>query len=143
MFRMTEEEHQAWKDRQVAPAESALRKAIKLTRPTIPESAVLDAVLKTLLLHPKVKLAWRVNSGAGKFLYPDGSTSQFMRFGFPGCPDIHGVMHGGRALFVECKRRGEKPTDDQAAFLAKMKSAGAVAFVAYLSDDVMRELERA
>jgi hypothetical protein len=60
--------------------------------------------------------------------------------GTPGLPDIGGVLPGGRALFIEVKRPGQRRkdgkfksgviTDYQKMFIAKAKMAGAVAFVA-------------
>lgn len=43
-----------------------------------------------------------------------------VRFGFPGKPDIAGYNRiDGKALFVECKREGEKLTPEQWAFLSE------------------------
>lgn len=137
-LRWTEEVHDAWKRREAK--READRPSLKLTAPEIPEAVVLKSVLAALLRHPRVARAWRVNSGAGHLVRKDGGISQFVRFGFPGCPDLHGVLHGGTALFVECKRAGGKLTDDQDRFLNLMREVGAVAFVAYGVEDVTREL---
>jgi hypothetical protein len=134
--RWTEENHAAWKAREAASDPPPL----KLTPTEIPESVVLKSVLAALLRHPKVARAWRVNSGAGHLVYRNGGASQFIRFGFPGAPDLHGVMNDGRALFVECKRAGGHLTDDQDKFLNDMRRVGAVAFMATSVEDVMREL---
>jgi hypothetical protein len=137
-IRWSEENHAAWQAKEAA--READRPALKLTPTEIPEAQVLKSVLAALLRHPKVARAWRVNSGAGHLVYRNGGASQFIRFGFPGAPDLHGVMNDGRALFVECKRAGGRLTDDQDAFLCSMRKVGAVAFVAFGVEDVMREL---
>lgn len=46
-----------------------------------------------------------------------------------GFPDLMGVVPGsGRACFIEVKRPGNKPTDAQTAFLARVRGLGAIAF---------------
>ena len=117
------------------------RPPLKLKPSVEPESSVLANVLKALLLHPKVREAWRVNTGAHVVPESDSGPRRYIKFGFRGCPDIHGWMRDGRALYVECKRAGENPTEDQAAFLTKAKADGCVAFVARGIDDVLRELD--
>ena len=132
---MTEEQYQERLAKQ-----NPAGKAFRLTRPVEPESSVLSGVLKVLQLHRRVAFAARMNSGAGRFMYPDGSTSQFLRFGFKGMSDILGLLVDGRFLAVECKRAGEKLTDEQQAFFELVRNNNAVAIVAYGIDDVIREL---
>jgi hypothetical protein len=98
-------------------------------------------VLTALLYHPKVADAYRMNTGAGKFIYPDGTTSQFMRFGKPGSPDIHGYLKDGRALFVETKRpKTGRERQEQVDWINKARSCGCVAFFARSIDDVEAHL---
>lgn len=101
----------------------------------IPESAILAAVLKILRYHPKVAMVWRANSGAYKT-----DAGRYIRFGFPGCSDILGILMGGRLLAVECKTVSGVLTKDQSAFLEAIRKAGGHAFVARSVDDVIREL---
>ena len=42
--------------------------------------------------------------------------------------DISGILPGGRALRLELKKPGEKPTHEQLVYLAKARDHGAVAF---------------
>jgi hypothetical protein len=115
-------------------------KALRLTRPEPKESQVQSAVLRALELHPAVAKVWRVNTGAGKLLNAKG-TSRFIRFGFPGCPDIHGFMKDGRAIYCEVKRPSGEVDERQAAFIDAAKRAGCVAFIARRVDDVFQALE--
>ena len=101
-------------------ARSDLKKK-KLSIPQPNESEVLKACLSLLAMHPKVAFSYRVNSGALK------SDKRFIRFGFPGCPDIQGCLRGGRALYIEVKRKGKKPSMEQDEFLRKANAAGAAA----------------
>jgi hypothetical protein len=152
-LRWSEQNHAEWKDREAqraipvvgeCNAQDKPRPALKLTRPEIPEAAVLDAVLKALDAHPKVAWAARMNSGAGKFQYPDGSTSQFLRFGFKGMSDVLGMTtdhYGGRLLAIEVKRPTGRATADQVAFLETVRRNGGIAFIARSVDDVLRELQ--
>ena len=58
----------------------------------------------------------------------------------PGCPDILGVLPGGRALAIEVKRKGGKPTCQQEDWLKRALEQGAIAFVATSIEDVKRGL---
>ena len=60
-----------------------------------PESAALVEVLKALRAHPAVVWCERMNSGAAKV------GGRFIRFGWPGCPDVLGQLKDGRLLAVE------------------------------------------
>lgn len=80
------------------------RKPFGLKMLTAREGDVMPSIAEYLaLLKVTRKIVWfsRMNSGAGKLLYPDGRTSQFMRFGFKGCPDFIGQLPGGRFFGVE------------------------------------------
>jgi hypothetical protein len=73
-------------------------------------------------------LAWRQNQGA--LTGTRGGKRLFVRFAaMPGISDILGVLPGGRFLAVECKRPGNRPTPEQAAFLAAVEAAGGLALV--------------
>lgn len=97
-----------------------------------PEQGVLNSVLSLLRVHRKVAWAQRMNSGAYKT--PDG---RFIRFGFPGCPDIIGQMRDGRILMIECKSDDGRVTEDQRAVLAKVRQHGGCAGVARNVDDAL------
>lgn|SRR5262245_13723769 len=77
-----------------------------------PEQGVLNAVMQALRLHPKV--AWRARMNSGAYKTPDG---RFVRFGFPGCPDVIGQLRDGRILMLEIKSDGGRLTDEQRCML--------------------------
>lgn len=98
---------------------------------TTDEKSVQSAVL--MLLRVNGYLAFRQNTGAIAATY--AGRSRYVRFNEPGWPDVLAIHPGtGRAVFVECKRPGGKPTDAQRAMLATLRSAGAVAV---MIDDVV------
>lgn len=97
---------------------------------------MLSSVLAYLKRHPRVAWAHRFNSGAGK-IARNGGVSQFMRWGFPGCPDVLGQLTDGRTLAVECKRPSIKDASpEQQEFLALVERNGGVAVLARSIDDV-------
>lgn len=83
-----------------------------------------------LAMHPRVKRAYRMNTGAGRLIFADQTKSQFIRFGPKGSPDIHGWLTDGTALFVECKRPTGRIRPEQAKWIDEAREAGCVAFVA-------------
>jgi hypothetical protein len=98
------------------------------------ESAALVEVLKALRAHPAVVWCERMNSGAAKV------GNRFIRFGWPGCPDVLGQLRDGRLLGVEIKGPTGKLRPEQAVFLDRIRGAGGVAFMARDCRDVLREL---
>lgn len=129
------------KSERVVPRSSSA--PFKLTAPRPLESDVQPDVLRALLNHPKVAWAARMNAGAGRFVYPNGETSRFIRFGFPGMSDIFLQLIDGRFGACEVKRPGEDPDDDQQAFLDRVNRHGGLGFVARSAADVYRELAAA
>ena len=99
-----------------------------------PESAALVEVLKALRAHPAMAWCERMNSGAAKV------GNRFIRFGWPGCPDVLGQLRDGRLLGVEVKSPTGKLRPEQAVFLDRIRGAGGVAFMARDCRDVLREL---
>lgn len=99
-----------------------------------PEAAALAEVLKALKAHPAVAWAERMNSGAAKV------GDRFIRFGWPGCPDVLGQMKDGRLLGVEVKSQVGRLRPEQTLFLEHIRSAGGVTLVARDCQDVVRGL---
>jgi len=98
------------------------------------EAAALVEVLQALRTHPAVAWAERMNSGAARI------GARFVRFGWPGCPDVLGQLKDGRLLGVEVKGPTGRLRPAQAVFLDRIGAAGGVAFVARDCRDVLREL---
>lgn len=114
-------------------------KPFRLKRPEPKEADVLSAVLTALAYHPRVAWAQRMQSGAGKLVRKSGA-SQWLRFGFVGCPDVLGQLRDGRVLAVECKRPSGATTPAQEAFLEMVRANGGLAVVARSVDDLMGAL---
>ena len=99
-----------------------------------PEAAALVEVLKALKAHPLVSWAERMNSGAAKV------GNRFIRFDWPGCPDVLGQLKDGRFLGVEVKSATGRASPEQAAFLERIRGAGGVGFIARDLRDVVQAL---
>jgi hypothetical protein len=120
----------------------AAKRPFRLTHSVVPEAAVLEAVLQLLAVHPLCCWAARMNSGAGKITYASGATSQFMRWGFPGCPDVIGQLRGGRVLLMEIKSATGRVRPEQQAFLEKAIAAGACGGIVRNVDDALALLNK-
>lgn len=71
----------------------------------------------------RVKL-WKIDSGCAGMRRGSVGYSTMP----PGFPDLLGVIHpSGRVLAIECKRPGNKPTEQQQAFLDVITKSGGVA----------------
>lgn len=111
---------------------------LKALQPT--EHQVQSAILRYLAVSPRVAWAQRMNTGAVKIPAANGR-DRFLRFGFPGCPDILGQMTDGRLLAIEVKSHTGRPSEAQAAFLAMVATHGGVAVLARSVDDLTPLLE--
>ena len=104
----------------------------KAKKPAVPQASEAEIQASILdYLQKRGIEAYRTNAGGAKL-----ASGGFIRLLPPGWSDITGVLPGGRALFIECKTTRNKPTADQAAFLARMTALGALAFVARSVADV-------
>ena len=99
------------------------------------EAAALVEVLQALRAHAAVAWCERMNSGAVRI------GGRFVRFGWPGCPDVLGQLKDGRLMGCEVKAPAGKLRPEQALFLERIRCAGGVGFVARNCADVRRELE--
>ena len=102
---------------------------VKLTlTPYVPTEAQVQASIVEAITKLRLGQCVRYNSGG---MY--NTAEQFIRFNSAkGHSDLAGVLNGGRAYYLEIKRPGWKgPKDDrehdQAAFLDRMRAAGAIA----------------
>lgn len=101
-----------------------------------PEAAALVEVLKALRAHPAVSWCERQNTGAAKV------GGRFIRFGWPGCPDVIGQLRDGRFLGCEVKGPTGRLRPEQTLFLARINDSGGVGFMARDCLDVMQELNQ-
>lgn len=93
------------------------------TTSTLPkESEVLRDCLQYLNSLPG---CWAFRQNSGAFAGEYRGKKRFIRFGMPGISDIIGI-YKGRFLAVETKRLGNKPTEQQEAFLAQVKKMGGI-----------------
>jgi len=102
-----------------------------------PEAAALCEVLKALRASPAVSWCERMNSGAARI------GDRWVRFGWPGCPDILGQLTDGRLLACEVKASKGRLRPEQAVMLDRIAGAGGVAFVARNCRDVFAALGQA
>ena len=99
-----------------------------------PEAACLVEVLRALNAHPRVAWCERQNSGALR------AGGRFIKFGWRGCSDVLGQLTDGRFLAVEVKAPKGTANPEQIEFLARVRAAGGVAFIARDLRDVHRNL---
>jgi hypothetical protein len=114
-------------------------------RPIEPlERDIQAAILRYLAVERRVAWARRFNTGAQRITGTDAKgrpTRRFVRYAFPGCSDVLGQLSTGQFLAIECKRDGEHPSAEQAAFLAQVERAGGLAVLARSIADVQRALD--
>lgn len=101
------------------------------------EKDILRECLAALRAHPAVAFVGRFNRGAVVSGDQHGATRYTSFNSVPGFPDIHGMLEGGRAFYIETKRRGKKPDDRQANFLATITACGGIAGVATSSAEAI------
>ncbi len=102
------------------------------------ESQILSSILQALNFYPSVIWAHRFNSGA--YGVGKGKERRYIRFGFEGCPDILGMLRGGRLLAIEVKTHLGRVSDAQEAFLHMVNAHGGLSFVARSVDDLKQHL---
>lgn len=112
---------------------------LKALAPT--EHQTQAAILRYLAISPRVAWAERMNTGAIKIPVANGR-DRFLRFGFPGCPDILGQLTDGRLLAIEVKSPTGRATEAQGAFLALVAKNKGVSLIARSVDDIMSVFEK-
>lgn len=103
-------------------------------RPIAPlEKDIQKTILAALALRRDVVFVGRFNRGQAVATDGRGETRYTPFNSVPGFPDIHGLLVGGRAFYIEVKRphpNYEKPSDVQQRFLDEARAGGAAAGVA-------------
>lgn len=115
----------------------ARKTPFRLTRPEPLEKHIQAAVIARLRLHPRVLRVERLNSGAYKT-----EAGGFVRFGFPGCPDVVALLKDGRTAWIEVKRPSGRASEAQAAFLASCVAHGIPCGVARSAEDAVAIVEQ-
>lgn len=100
-----------------------------------PEGQIVNAVIRWLHAHGVFN--YRQNTGAYK---PEGS-KRYIRYGYPGSPDVIAVLpktsaYPGVFLGIEAKTDRGKQQDSQIAFQRKIEDSGAFYFVVRSLDDM-------
>jgi hypothetical protein len=128
----------------------------KSARRATPEAALVRAIETWIDVHPDLVHLERHQSGeweVGRWIKKHPfERSTFTRTGYvrgarEGTTDFTGMVLKGRArlrvgmaIYVECKRDGEKPSDAQIARLTAAVDAGAIGILAYDAEQFEREL---
>lgn len=103
-------------------------------KPAAPlEKEIQTAILEAIALRRDVVFVGRFNRGQAVATNGDGSVRYTPFNTVPGFPDIHGLLLGGRAFYLEVKRpppNYEPPSKAQQSFLDEARNAGACAGVA-------------
>ena len=76
------------------------------------EKEIQRAILQALRLHPRVAFVGRFNRGVMQSSY-QGRDSYTQFNTVPGFPDIHGMLKGGAAFYIEVKRPSWGKLDDK------------------------------
>jgi hypothetical protein len=106
----------------------------------VPERDVLAACLELLARHPRVAFAKRMSTGVTKYTDHKG-VERFVRFGFPGCPDIWAMLRGsGRLMVVEVKSDRGVVSDEQDAFMQAVNGGGGLGIVARSVSELVEAL---
>lgn len=101
------------------------------------ETNIVHAILDWL--HWNKFMVWRNNAGA-HFVTKKGK-EYMIRMSPKGVPDIIGLSKQGNFIGIEVKKKGNKPTVEQAQFLSYVNDSGGIGLLAYSIDDVQREFK--
>jgi hypothetical protein len=105
------------------------------------EKDIQKAILAALSARTDIVFFGRFNRGAAISQSSTGQNRYTMFNTVPGFPDIHGMLKGGRAFYIEVKRPGGKVSDDQRQFIEKVKRGGGIAGLAYSVDQAQNLLD--
>jgi len=103
------------------------------------EAQIQKTILAYLRVHPSVAWVARFNSGA--FIESYGGHERYIQANsLKGCPDIMGMLKGGRYFGIEVKGPKGRVTQDQDNFILRVLEGGGYAGVARSIDDVEKIL---
>ena len=79
----------------------------------------------------------RTNSGV--YYTKDGRP---VRIGIPGMSDLQGHTPSGKCFYIEVKKPGEKPRENQLNFLNAMEKSGAIAFWCCSAQEAVEKISK-
>jgi hypothetical protein len=124
----------------LAPKRERIRRPVD-NKPVAPlEKDIQRAILQAIGLRRDVVFVGRFNRGQAVAGNADGSTRYTPFNSVPGFPDIHGLLVGGKAFYIEVKRpppNYEKPSTTQQDFLDAARTGGAYAGVAVSVEEAL------
>lgn len=110
-------------------------------KPVAPlEKEIQKAILQAIELRKDVVFVGRFNRGQAVATNSYGEQRYTPFNSVPGFPDIHGLLVGGKAFYIEVKRpppNYEKPKPHQQTFLDEARVGGAYAGVATSVEEAM------
>ena len=110
-------------------------------KPAAPlEQDIKTAILEAIALRRDVVFVGKFNRGQAVATNDYGETRYTPFNSVSGFPDIHGLLVGGRAFYIEVKRpppHYRKPDDTQQRFLDEARVGGACAGVACSVEEAM------
>ena len=108
-----------------------------------PEKDVQKAIQQAFRLRYNIGLV-HIDSGGAGFRSGQGKGQGGFSATPAGFPDLVGVFPpSGRAVYVEVKAPGNKPTELQTRMLDLLRSKGAIAFCADSADSALAQFETA
>ena len=114
-------------------------KAKRKTKGPGPEKVVQKAIQQAFKVKHQVVLI-HIDAGAAGMR----GQNAYGHSGIPaGFPDLMGVIPGGRALFIEVKAPGNKPTELQLRHLEAFRAKGAMAFWADSVESALQQFQEA
>lgn len=115
------------------PKRREIRRPVDGERVVPLEKEIQTAILEAIELRKDVVFVGRFNRGQAVATDSHGNTRYTPFNSVPGFPDIHGLLVGGRAFYIEVKRPPpcyKKPDEAQQKFLDEARVGGACAGVA-------------
>ena len=124
----------------IPPKQERIRRPVD-GKPVVYEKDIQKAILDALALRSDVVFVGRFNRGQAVATDGYGNTRYTNFNTVKGFPDIHGLLLGGRAFYIEVKRPGAgRESDDQRKFLDKALGGGALAGVARSVEEALQIL---
>lgn len=109
-------------------------------KPVVYEKDIQKAILQAIQLRPDVVFVGRFNRGQAVATDGYGNTRYTNFNTVKGFPDLHGLLRGGRAFYIEVKRPDGRTSPDQRLFLDKALGGGAYAGVATSVEEALQIL---